>query len=120
MMYYHGRGVEQDVNHAENLIREALPGIRAQVAEGAAWAQADLGSLYADGIVLAENDEEAVRLYRLAAEQGYAGAQTNLGVMYANGEGVLRNREDAVLWLQRAAAQGDRIAQKNLQALGVQ
>jgi len=120
MMYYHGRGLEQDINLAENLIREALPAIREQVARGAAWAQADLASLYADGIVVAENDKEAVRLYRLAAEQGYAGAQTNLGVMYANGEGVFRNREDAIRWLQRAAEQGDRIAQKNLQALGVQ
>lgn len=120
MMYYHGRGVEPDVNRARTLIREALPKIREQADAGAAWAQADLASLYADGIVVAENDAEAVRLYRLAAEQGYAGAQTNLGVMYANGEGVLRSRDDAILWLQRAADQGDRIAQKNLRALGVQ
>ncbi|HSH42243.1 MAG TPA: protein kinase [Arenicellales bacterium] len=120
MMYYHGRGVAQDINLAETLIREALPRIREEVEAGAAWAQADLGSLYADGIVVAENDKEAVRLYRLAAEQGYAGAQTNLGVMYANGEGVYRNREDAIAWLRRAAEQGDRIAQKNLQALGIQ
>lgn len=120
MMYYHGRGVEQDINRARTLIREALPEIRKKSEEGAAWAQADLASLYADGIVVAENDREAVILYRLAAEQGYAGAQTNLGVMYANGEGVLRSRDDAILWLQRAADQGDRIAQKNLRALGVQ
>lgn len=120
MMYHHGRGVEQDINVARTLIREALPKIREQADEGAAWAQADLASLYADGIVVAENDAEAVRLYRLAADQGYAGAQTNLGVMYANGEGVLRSRDDAIVWLQRAADQGDRIAQKNLRALGVQ
>ena len=35
-----------------------------------------------------EDDAEAVRWYRLAAEQGNAFAQSNLGVMYANGEGV--------------------------------
>lgn len=120
MMYYHGRGVKQDVNLAETLIREALPQVQEKVDDGVAWAQADLGSLYADGIVLAENHEEAVRLYTLAAKQGYAGAQTNLGVMYANGQGVTRSREDAITWLRRAAAQGDRIAQKNLQTLGVQ
>ncbi|MDZ7842442.1 MAG: protein kinase [Gammaproteobacteria bacterium] len=120
MMYYHGRGVNQDVNLAETFIREALPAIRERVEQGAAWAQADLASLYADGIVVAENDKEAVRLYTLAAEQGYAGAQTNLGVMYANGEGVFRNRDNAIQWFRRAAEQGDRIAQKNLQALGVE
>lgn len=120
MMYYRGRGVKQDVNLAETFIREALPEIRERVEQGEAWAQADLASLYADGIVVAENDKEAVRLYTLAAEQGYAGAQTNLGVMYANGEGVFRNRDSAVQWFRRAAEQGDRIAQKNLQALGVE
>jgi len=120
MMYYHGRGVEQDIERAEALVRDALPGIRAGVDAGEAWAQSDLASLYADGIVLAENDKEALRLYRLAAEQGYAGAQTNLGVMYANGEGVFRSRQDAIAWLRRAAAQGDRIAQQNLEALGVE
>lgn len=120
MMYFHGRGTGQDVNLARTLINEALPKIRDKAESGIAWAQADLGSLFADGIVLTEDDTEAVRLYTLAAEQGYAGAQTNLGVMYANGEGVTQNRANAVLWLRRAAAQGDRIAQNNLQALGVQ
>ena len=120
IMYYHGRGVDKDVTLAETLIHEALPQIQAKANQGVAWAQADLGSLYSDGIVLAENHEEAVRLYRLAAKQGYAGAQTNLGVMYANGQGVPRSREDAIMWFRRAAAQGDRIAQKNLQTLGVQ
>jgi len=120
MMYYHGRGLEPDTNLATTLVREALPRVQTAAESGAAWAQADMASLYADGIVLAENDEEAVRLYKLAAEQGYAGAQTNLGVMYANGEGVAQNRDEAIVWLRRAAAQGDHIAQNNLRALGVQ
>lgn len=120
MMYFHGRGLAPDPELARTVIREALPRIQEEAEQGAAWAQADLGSLYADGIVLAENNEEAVRLYTQAAEQGYAGAQTNLGVMYANGEGVAQSRENAILWLRRAAAQGDHIAQNNLRALGVQ
>jgi len=120
MMYLHGRGLDPDPALARTLVREALPGIQEEAERGTAWAQADLASLYADGIVVAENDEEAVRLYTRAAEQGYAGAQTNLGVMYANGEGVAPSRDQAVLWLRRAAAQGDRIAQNNLRVLGVQ
>ena len=35
-----------------------------------------------------ENDAEAVKGYRLAAEQSLDIAQFSLGVMYANGEGV--------------------------------
>ena len=56
---------------------------------------------------LVEDDAEAVRWYRLAAEQGLARAQSNLGVMYANGEGVPEDAVYAYAWLSIAAAQGD-------------
>ena len=51
-------------------------------------AQNNLGVMYANGEGVPEDDAEAVRWYRLAADQGDADAQYNLGVMYANGEGV--------------------------------
>ena len=35
-----------------------------------------------------EDDAEAARWYRLAADQGHAIAQHILGIMYAHGEGV--------------------------------
>jgi hypothetical protein len=35
-----------------------------------------------------QDDEEAVKWFRLAAEQGDADAQYNLGVAYANGQGA--------------------------------
>ena len=44
--------------------------------------------MYANGEGVPEDDAEAVRWYRLAAEQGLASAQLNLRFMYANGEGV--------------------------------
>jgi TPR repeat protein len=44
-----------------------------------------------------ENDVEAVKLYRLAAEQGYAPAQNNLGVMYEKGEGAATDCKEASL-----------------------
>ena len=44
----------------------------------------------------AENDQEAVKWFRLAAEQGDADAQYNLGYMYALGEGVAKNDQEAV------------------------
>ena len=43
--------------------------------------------MYADGYGVPEDDAEAVRWHRLAADQGHAGGQNNLGLMYANGEG---------------------------------
>ena len=51
--------------------------------------------MYANGEGVPEDDAEAVRWYRLAADQGHAGAQYNLGVMYANGEGVVEDDAEA-------------------------
>lgn len=118
-MFYQGRGFEEDKQEADRIIRAALPAVRQFAEEGRAWAQADIGSLYEDGLVLPKDYGEAVFWYRSAAQQGYAGAQTNLGVMYARGRGVATNRKTAIEWLQRAAKQGDALAQRNLEALGV-
>ena len=54
-----------------------------------------------------EDDTEAVKWYRKAAEQGHAPAQYNLGAMYGNGEGVPEDYVQAYAWLNLAAAQGD-------------
>ena len=40
--------------------------------------------------------EEAVRMYRMAAEQGDADAQNNLGACYQEGVGVEQNFVEAV------------------------
>ena len=53
-----------------------------------AQAQYNLGVMYDEGRGVRQDDAEAVRWYRQAAEQGYAAAQYNLGAMYANGRGV--------------------------------
>ena len=70
--------------------------------------------MYETGEGVPENDPEAVRWFRLAADQGDADAQSNLGVMYANGEGVLEDDPEAVKWLRLAADQGVVAAQFNL------
>ena len=70
--------------------------------------------MYANGEGVPENDAEAVRWYRLAAEQGHATAQSNLGVMHAKGEGVLKDNAEAVRWYRLAAEQGVASAQFNL------
>ena len=54
-----------------------------------------------------ENDAEAVKWYRKAAEQGNASAQFNLGVMHADGEGVLKDFVLAHMWSNIAGANGN-------------
>ena len=70
--------------------------------------------MYANGEGVPQDDQEAVRWYRLAADQGLAQAQYNLGVMYANGEGVPQDDQEAVRWYRLAADQGLAQAQLNL------
>jgi hypothetical protein len=61
-----------------------------------------------------EDDAEAVRWYRLAAEQGQADAQSNLGYMYATGAGVPEDDVVAYMWYNLAAAQqGNENAQRS-------
>ena len=74
--------------------------------QGEAYAQFNLGLMYAKGDGVPENDAEAVKWYRKAADQGHAKAQDNLGVMYDNGEGVPENDAEAVKWYRKAADQG--------------
>jgi TPR repeat protein len=63
----------------------------------------------------AKNDNEAVRLFRLAADQGNALGQANLGIMYAQGRGGLaKDDKEAVRLYRLAADQGDALAQANL------
>ena len=54
-----------------------------------------------------ENDTEAVKWFRLAADQDVADAQFNLGVMYADGQGVPEDYVLGFAWLNLAAAQGN-------------
>ena len=61
-----------------------------------------------------EDDAEAVRWFRMAAEQGHAEAQFNLGLMYAEGRGVPEDHAAAVDWYRMAAKQGHAGAMTNL------
>ena len=69
--------------------------------------------MYTNGRGVPENDVEAVRWFRLAAEQGYARAQFRLGLMYGFGSGVPQNNIRAYVWYSVAAAQGLEVARSN-------
>ena len=87
-----------------------LTRVRCRVPEN----QFRIGSRYDNGDGVPEDDAEAVRWYRLAAEQGFAAAQYNLGWVYANGDGVPEDDAEAVRWYRLAAEQGLAEAQYNL------
>ena len=61
-----------------------------------------------------DNDAEAVKWYRKAAEQGDANAQFNLGSMYVQGGGVPVNNIKAYMCFSLAKAQGNEAAASNL------
>ena len=82
--------------------------------QGAAYAQYNLGIMYANGVDVPENDAEAVKWYRKAADQGDAFAQSNLGRMYYMGEGIPENTIKAYVWFSMAKTQGETHASTNL------
>ena len=67
--------------------------------------------LRADEEDRSEEEPEAVKIVRAAAERGEAAAQNRLGDMYYNGEDVLQNYTPAAEWYRRAAEQGHAPAQ---------
>ena len=77
-------------------------------------AQYRLGMKYNFGRGVTENDSEAVKWYRKAAEQGHVGAQYALGWAYFKGEGVPQNYGEAFNWYHKAAEQGDSSSQYRL------
>ena len=75
--------------------------------KGSRYGQYALGCLYRQGLGgVAQDDAQALALYRLAAAQNFDGAQCILGFMYDYGLGVAEDVASALRWLQLAAAQG--------------
>ena len=85
--------------------------LRLAAEQGDARAQNNLGRMYAAGVGVAHDYQEALKWFRLAAEQGVAVAQYNLGRMYANrrvmdadGYPVLDFYVQAHKWINLAAS----------------
>lgn len=73
-------------------------------------AQFLIGSLYAEGKGVSQNEKEAVRWWRFAATQRHVHAQHHLGHAYAIGQGVPVDIVQAHMWLSLAMAQGQKKA----------
>jgi uncharacterized protein len=52
---------------------------------------------------VAQDLEEAVRWYQLAADQDNPDAQFNLGLMYLKGQGVPKDHEEGIEWIESAS-----------------
>ena len=74
-------------------------------------AQLSLGNMYLAGRGVPQDDDEAERWYRRAAEQGLAAAQYELGLWSQHRR---QDHVEAIKWYRRAAEQGNRSAQNDL------
>ena len=72
-----------------------------------------MGIIYAGGEGVLQDDAEAARWYRLAAEQGGARVQFNLGLIYLDGRGVLKDPVLAHMWFNIAGANGSETARES-------
>jgi TPR repeat protein len=72
---------------------------------GAPTSQYEVGLMYANGVGVAQDLEQAIHWVRQAAEKGFSPAQYLLGTRYATGVAVEKDAHQALDWLRRAADQ---------------
>jgi TPR repeat protein len=87
---------------------------KAKAEKGDLEAHFNLAACYARGWGVAQDQAEAVKWIRKAADQGYPMAQFSLGNCYDNGNGVTKNAVEAAKWMRKAADQGFANAQNTL------
>ena len=100
VMYYWGRGIDQDFGEAKKWL--TLAGER-----GHRDAQAKLGAMCFLGQGGTADEAEAIQWFRKAADQGEPYSQGCIGVMYAVGEGLPKDLMQAYVWLYQAQEGGD-------------
>ncbi len=108
MSYESGRDVEADLAKAAEYYAKAAT-------EGDAYAQWRLGVLI-DTQKTEGSAEQAVELFRKAADQGNTDAMASLAVMYAAGKGIAQDLAEARRYYELAARNGN---PRGLQGLGV-
>ncbi len=117
--FYEKTGVYAVIDEIKppELGEETVQIIRSEAGQGDAQNQFKLGMMYNIGQGVAQDYNEAVNWFSLAADQGLAEAQYFLGLMYANGNGVSQDNNEAIKWFLLAAEQGNVNAQTLLEML---
>ena len=90
-----------------------MKNILAGALNGNADAQYNLGIMYASGLGVIQDYNEAVKWFRLSSSQGNAQAQEIYGLMYASGRGVTQDYVRAHMWLNISASSGNTLAESN-------
>jgi TPR repeat protein len=113
--YDKGVGTKKDDGKSQPLYEKAFNKLKIIATEyNDGTANHYLGVCYSLGRGVSEDNTEAMKWYRKAAEQGLALSQFSLGCMYLDGEGVSQDYEEAVKWFSKAAEQGLAAAQYNI------
>jgi TPR repeat protein len=103
-MMENGDGFEKDVPQAKKLKELAFEGLNSM--SGDPYALTALGIMLFRGEGgLNQNREQAVVLYRKAADLGYAPAQYNYSAALALGQGVPKSEQESLKWWRRAYEQ---------------
>ena len=123
----HSLSAEECCSHGDECMQngnydQAVVWFRRAAECGYAKAQYNLGTMYANGQGIRQDDAEAmkwcrleaVKWYRLAAEQGHIEAQFTLGMIKQDGLGVPQDAAEAAKWCRLAAEQGHAEAQCQL------
>ena len=90
-----------------------MKNILAGALNGNADAQYNLGIMYASGLGVIQDYNEAVKWFRLSSSQGNAQAQEIYGLMYASGRGVTHDYVRAYMWWNISASSGNKNAVSN-------
>jgi TPR repeat protein len=107
-VYSRGRMLfERDDARARQIAAEVIEEVR-RLADGNHHEAAFLmGTAYAEGLGVEENQELAMAWYYRAADLGNMLAQHNIGNAYHEGNNAPRDLGTAAYWFHRAAEQGD-------------
>jgi TPR repeat protein len=84
--------------------KDEIAALEKKANDGDAKAQYALGVMYDKGVGLPENDCQAARHYKLAADKGYAEAQFNLASLFDSGRNVPEEYSERPENLYSAAA----------------
>jgi TPR repeat protein len=96
---------------AVNACAQSAADVQHQAEAGNAAAQFRLGSMYASGTGVAQDDAKAFEWFSKSAEQGNLDAMSMLSLMYGAGRGVKHDFSTAYVWAviaDRLAPQTDR------------
>jgi TPR repeat protein len=102
VIYYHGRGVEEDHGKALELLKEAWASKEEQIA-------ANLAFYYINTTIRGNshpNYIEASKWYKISAEAGNWFSQYEYGKLCENGLGALKDKVEALKWYYLSSAKG--------------